>query len=348
MRHRILNLLLTLLTLAAFTSCISSNDEKTNLPSEADLKKSIEETEPEVSQSYTYPEFYKGIYLNVVSGRNMEKLQYFVKMAKESGINTFVIDVQTSKSNTCAVPAENVSYLLENGIHPIARIVCFDQGLSSLPVSQSRLDRIYALAESSASRGFKELQFDYIRFADKEYTSVNGVKRKIKPEEKYEFIDNLLSTAHERVNSYDVKIAADIFGRIPWQPANMHDTIGQKVEKLDEVVDVICPMAYPSHYWYDKATDTNYRYTPYKTVYKTSKMAREKTKKAAIVSYIQSFKMKMPSNMSYNQYIKEQIRACHDAEIRGFIMWNARQVYTVPFKAVKEYYSQSTTEAASL
>ncbi len=83
-------------------------------------------------------------------------------MAKKSNINTLVIDVQPAPGNTCATSAENVKMILNAGLHPIARVVCFQDGLTAYPVSKEKLESIYAVSESAAKNGFKEIQLDYI------------------------------------------------------------------------------------------------------------------------------------------------------------------------------------------
>jgi hypothetical protein len=52
-------------------------------------------------------------------------------MAKVTSINVFVMDVQPSRNNECPIPEENIKLIKEAGIHPVARIVCFDQGLKT-------------------------------------------------------------------------------------------------------------------------------------------------------------------------------------------------------------------------
>ncbi|NTV74601.1 MAG: hypothetical protein HGA66_10385 [Holophaga sp.] len=60
----------------------------------------------------------------------------------------------------------------------------------------------------------------------------------------------------------------------------------------------------------------------------------QRVKKAEIVTCIQAFRMKLGKN-SYTSYIKDQIKAVHDADIRGYILWNANQDYAVPLEVVK-------------
>jgi len=287
-----------------------------------------ETTEPvETTVSHSFPEFYRGIYLNIASARNMKKLKKFVSDAKRSNINAFVLDAQSSRYKKCIVPAENVKYLLDNEIHPIARVVVFPMGLKYYPVSEKLLKQKLLIAESACIAGFKEIQFDYIRFND------SSRNRHLSLKKRYAFIEGFLARARKYLKKYNVKIAADIFGRIP---LNKRDIIGQRMEGLDKVVDVICPMAYPSHYTWSKKLQHN----PYKTVYITSKRANDRTKSAEIVTYIQAFKMKLGPN-SYPHYISQQIKAVHDAGVRGYIFWNARQDYRIPFQVAKKYYDKA-------
>ena len=277
---------------------------------------------------YKFPEFYRGIYLTVNSANNMTKLKEFTERAKTSNINTFVLDVQSSKFAQCIVPAENVQFCINNGIHPIARIVIFPDGLKNWPVSDAYINEKLAIAESACINGFKEIQFDYIRFND------SNSNRYVKIKQRYEFIENFILRAREHLKKYDVRIAADIFGRIP---LNDDDIIGQKMESLDKVVDVICPMAYPSHYTWSKKLMKD----PYFTVLQTSKRAKARAKKAQIVSWIQAFRMKL-YDIPYDKYIQDQIKAAHDADIKGYLLWNARQDYDVPLHVVKNFYTKNT------
>ncbi|MCX7679953.1 MAG: putative glycoside hydrolase [Spirochaetes bacterium] len=291
------------------------------------VNKQIEATQV---KAYSYPEFYRGIYLNVASGRDIVKLKQYIEAAKASKINTIVIDVQIGTSYTCQIPAENVTFCLENGMHPVARVVVFADGLSHWPVDPSVIANRLSVAEDACRKGFKEIQFDYIRFTD--YT----VRGKVPLHERYAFIEGFLARAREHLKQYNVKIAADIFGRVP---LNTNDHIGQRIEGLDKVVDILCPMAYPSHYTWSKKLMAD----PYYTVYLTSKRARERVKKAEIVTYIQAFQMKIGlSGLSFDKYVEAQIKAVHDANVRGYILWNARNDYRVPLAAIRNYYSDTS------
>jgi hypothetical protein len=275
-------------------------------------------------KTYKYPEFYRGIYLTVTSANNIKKLQVFIDKAKSSNINTLVLDVQIAKSVKCMVPEELVKLCKDNDLHPVARIVVFPDGIKKYPVPETYIEDKLAIAEDACKNGFKEIQFDYIRFHD------SGSTRLLTYGQRYRFIENFLISARNRVKKYNARIAADIFGRVP---LNTDDIIGQKIESLDKVVDMICPMAYPSHYTWSR----KYYSDPYYTVFKTSTQAKLRSKNAMIVTYIQAFKMKM-TGIPFEKYLHDQLKAIHDSEIKGFILWNARQEYDLPLAVVKNFY----------
>jgi hypothetical protein len=271
------------------------------------------------------------MYLTVTSANNMQKLKEFVERAKAANLNTFVLDVQNSKYANCIVPPDNVKYCKDNGIHPIARVVIFPDGLKNWPVSEQYIKDKLDIAESACKNGFKEIQFDYIRFND------SSANRHLKNKQRYEFIENFITRAKQHLKNYNVRIQADVFGRVP---LNVDDVIGQKMESMDKVVDVICPMAYPSHYTWSKKLMKD----PYFTVLTTSKKAKERAKNAQIVTWIQAFRMKL-YNIPYDKYVRDQLKAIYDADIKGYFLWNARQDYDLPLKVVKSFYEKNTALA---
>jgi hypothetical protein len=285
---------------------------------------------------YKFPSFYRGIYLTQPSGKDPVRLAKFIEEARQSSINTFVVDVQPAKNNTCSIQAENVKMMIDAGIHPIARIVCFQDGLRSWPVPKDKIDSFIEIAVSAAENGFKEIQFDYIRFED------SGALKKLSIPQRYAFVESILGRAKESLKKYNVKTAADIFGRIPLYG---NDIIGQNMESLDKVVDNICPMAYPSHYTWS----TKMMKDPYFTVFTTAKSGKDRIKSAEIVTWIQAFDIKVKySGLTYAKYIEEQVKAVHDANVRGYLFWNARQVYVVPFKVLQDYYKDKNVETGKV
>lgn len=282
----------------------------------------------EKSSEYAYPSFYKGFYLTSESANSLNKLSSFLERGKTAGLNTVVMDIQTPSMKNSVTPAEHIALCLSKGFHPVARLVMFPDGLKEYPIPAELMEARLSAAEAACKAGYKEIQLDYIRFND------HGILKKLSVKEKYEIVKKVVNDVKGRVNKYNVRIAVDIFGRIP---LNIDDPIGQKMEVFDEIVDVICPMAYPSHYtWSNKMMKD-----PYYTVHLTSVKAKSRVKNSIIVPWIQAFQIKVKfSGLSYEDYVEQQIKAVYDAGVNGYIFWNASQEYTVPFAAAVKYDSR--------
>jgi len=292
-------------------------------------------TVEEVNQPINAPQFYKGIYLNSQSGRDITILKNLITRAKDAGFNVVVIDVHNESSNKFLIPKENIDYVTAQGFYPIARIVMFPDGLKVYPIPEELIKGRLELAKKACEIGFREIQFDYIRFND------YGILKHVPLEERYKTVEGFLARAKSELLPYKVKVACDVFGRIP---LNASDSIGQRMEGLDQVADVICPMAYPSHYTWSKKLMSD----PYYTVFITGKRAKERTKNAEIVMFIQAFKIKVSmSGLSFQEYMTKQIQAVHDSGVKGFIFWNASQQYDEPIAATRQFYSNFKSQNIS-
>ena len=171
-----------------------------------------------------------------------------------------------------------LDYCREKGIYTIARIVAFkDPYLAEKfpehamqlktgglyrdgsgtpwvnPFDRFVWDYVISIAKEAALRGFDEINFDYVRFPDNaavynETAEFPGRDDKRKDTN----IEDFLIYAGKELTPYDVFLSADVFG-IVTQSWDDSDDIGQNWRKISRVVDVICPMIYPSHYgtgWY--------------------------------------------------------------------------------------------------
>lgn len=102
-----------------------------------------------------------------------------------------------------------------------------------------------AVAREAAQLGFDEVQFDYVRFPDVhglQFSQANTQANRVAA------ITGFLQEARRQLESYNVLVAADIFGYVHW---NTNDTvIGQHLESLVSAVDILSPMLYPSGFQY--------------------------------------------------------------------------------------------------
>lgn len=108
------------------------------------------------------------------------------------------------------------------------------------------------LAVEVCSIGIDEIQFDYVRFPDRRPESVmfdGGVGYDVR----VATINQFLTDAVELLHPLGCAVAADVFGFITRVGQPDDGGIGQNWEAIANIVDVISPMVYPSHYsagWY--------------------------------------------------------------------------------------------------
>ena len=263
------------------------------------------------------PVYTKGIYLSNNTSNSSQKIGDFIRQAKRYGLNTFVMDVQGRM-----IPREIIVQVKKAGIFPVARIVVFEGGLKEKDISKKHLRNILKLISDSAAQGFKEIQLDYIRYADS--PNLLGLSLQFK----YNTIEKILKKAYEEADRNGVYLSADLFGRTT---LHQHDQIGQRLELFAKYTQTIYPMLYPSHYTNDLERISK----PYQTVLEGVKKAKSRLRNTRIVAYIQGFSMKIaPSGLSMTKYIERQIQACKDASADGWIIWNPRNQYFKSFQAI--------------
>lgn len=272
------------------------------------------------------PEFSRGIY---ISQRTLKKTREFLelrKKSKEHGVNLLVIDVQPTS------PSKRVlEDLIAEGFYPVARVVNFDGGLPTEKPSNQRITSIHKSIRAACESGFPEIQLDYIRYAD-------NLQLKLTYETRYKNISGIIKDIRNETLKCDhlPYIGADIFGRIPF---NQNDSIGQKVEVFAQVVDVLYPMLYPSHFYGMPARIKD----PYQTVYDGTLLTIKRSLKTTrVIPYIQGFNMSVgKSGLTLSNYIKAQIKASYDSGGHGFVVWNAWNDYESTFQALKDYDNET-------
>lgn len=280
------------------------------------------------------PVFYRGIYLHCVTGSKLGRMKRLIKNAKKAGVNCFVIDVAPYKSMRPRINPAVIKECIKNGIYPIARVVAFQYGLKTLKVKKSHLKAIMRLVDLSVKAGFKELQLDYIRFADRRL----GIPLK----KKYAFIQNLLKMVKDRIKKHNILLATDVFGRIVY---NRNDCIGQQLEAMSKYADIICPMVYPSHYYPDRYKISKPFFTVRQSTIKGLNRIGSHT---YIMPYIQAFRYNVGyARMSLGKYIIEQVKAVESTASRGYIVWNARNRYNLTFKMLTKYYKKNPNKLSN-
>lgn len=250
---------------------------------------------------------------------------------------------------------------VENDIYPIARIVVFkdtvlakqrpdlsflredgtvwDNGKPKNPESfvnpymKEVWDYNINVAKEAASLGFREIQFDYVRFPEGFEHRADELIYETDERSRVEVVTDFVKYAREQLNPLGVRVSVDIFGYAASVPAA--EGIGQDFNKISTYVDVISPMVYPSHYtngWFDQRVPDK---APYETIYGAmmdthTKLEEIKEVKPIIRPWIQDFTATwLPEYIRYDvAEIEAQIQALHDTGIEEFLLWNAGNVYT--------------------
>ncbi|MDP3266955.1 MAG: putative glycoside hydrolase [Sulfuricurvum sp.] len=201
------------------------------------------------------------------------------------------------------------------------------EGLYWIDASQKDAHKyIIDIAAETASMGFDEIQFDYVRFPDRkgiqfsvENTQANRVKA----------IAGFLEAARARLTPYNVFISADIFGYVGWHDADIE--IGQRVDALAPYVDYLSPMLYPSGFnagipGYPNPVKANYEIVKHSL---DKSLTKSGNSALCYRPWLQAFKDYAFDRRVYGeQEIRDQIRASEDFGSCGWILWNPRNVYT--------------------
>lgn len=247
-----------------------------------------------------------------------------VPLAKKLGAVTGRLDITTI-----------IKKFHKSGIYVIARLTCFrDPVLSSFccgggdwanPDNPTARQYNIAIAEEVSTLGFDELQLDYIRYSDG--PGKIGGKYSRRSKVIAEFIEQLRSQVPPHV-----KLSADVYGRTLWDWNTKDiDPIGQNLQYIQEHVDYLSPMIYPSHY-----KDPSLVYDPYKLVAVALKAGRSRLE-VAVRPFIQGFDHNLPSDMSLVAYIKEELQALEDNDQGGFLVWNPHSNYEPLWTAIETY-----------
>lgn len=252
--------------------------------------------------------------------------------------------------------------LREKDIYPIARIVTFkDKQVTSSrpdlaiksktgqvwrdrkgdswlnPYNRDSWEYVIDIAKEAAGKGFKEIQFDYVRFPTDGDRSMIDYGSAALNETKYEAIAAFLAHAREELKEYGVYISADIFGLVTTVSDDMG--LGQHLETLSTATDILSPMVYPSHYALGTYGVPKPDFDPYTIVYTSMNRARERIEavdtaetKAKLRPWLQDFTASYLGQGYYKTYgveeVKAQIKATYDAGLEEWILWNAGNRYT--------------------
>lgn len=260
-------------------------------------------------------------------------------------------------------PATLMNTLNSNKIYSIARIVVFkdtvlagkNPNLSfkttsgvwkntrgdafTNPFLKEVWDYNIGMAIEAANLGFKEIQFDYVRFPEKFESIERQVSYAKKSSslnagsERVAAISEFVKYAREKLKSYNVKLSVDVFGNAA--VISEARGIGQNFSQIAEHVDFISSMIYPSH-WTSIFGIQKPDLHPYLLVEEYAKVENNRLRKLknppTSRPWLQDFTATWLGKGNYKVYgkteIEDQIKALHSQGINQFLIWNASNSYT--------------------
>lgn len=250
-----------------------------------------------------------------------------------------------------------INKLNENNIYSIARIVAFkDNGALEKrpdlyiknqdgtvwrdgskmksgwlnPYNRDSWEYILQIAKGAAEIGFKEIQFDYFRFdtngrlKDADFGDTEG-------KTKTQIINEFAQYAMKELKPYGVVVSADVYGTIINSDTDA-EIVGQDYTELSKILDVICPMVYPSHYASGSMDIANPDTQPYDIIYRALSLSNKRLEnikegdhKAEVRPWLQDFTASwVKPHITYGATERRaQMQATYDVGLSEWILWDA-------------------------
>lgn len=274
--------------------------------------------------------------------------------------NAALLKLGIAKNNIKDIKAL-ITRLNKHKVYPIARIVVFKDSILANknpelsfvnedgtiwknsrkesfvnPYKKEVWDYNILVAEEAAKLGFKEIQFDYVRFPEGFENKSASLKYDKTDDSRVDVVAGFVEYAREQLEPLKVRVSVDIFGYAASVPAA--EGIGQDFTKISQNVHVISPMVYPSHYsagWFGvKNPDKD----PFRTIKGSMVDTRKKldqigTDKPIIRPWIQDFTASWLGKGNYIKYgkaeVQSQINALKETGINEYLLWNAGNNYSI-------------------
>ena len=319
---------------------------------------------PQVLQPRPLPAEVRGVHVTMALAGLPGKLNEYVAM-KAAGLNTIELDVKDENGDVgfpVDVPLAKrigsakryynaqraVATIHAAGLYLVGRVVTFEDPALAAGAPQLAIRRADGsrwlnnaglgwtnpydqrvwkynvdIAEQAAKLGFDEIQFDYVRFpSDGDISQIRYPGKHAQP--MGWTIPMFAKYAQERLKPLGVRISVDVFGL----SATRNLGIGQFPRRIAPYVDAIYPMVYPSHYVSGEYNIVNPDSRPGTTVAYSLRDFRNAVRGRAtkLIPWLQDFSLRRTYTLTD---VQDQIQAARLEHAKGFMLWNARGIYTV-------------------
>ncbi|MCX7635207.1 MAG: putative glycoside hydrolase, partial [Syntrophales bacterium] len=233
-----------------------------------------------------------------------------------------------------------------NDIYTIGRVVCFKDPIVARkrpdlavhdkqgglwgkgewldPYNREVWNYLLELSKEAASWGFKEIQFDYVRFpSDGDVTTCVFPSQDGRP--KGQVILDFLQFMRENLKPLGVSLSADLFGLTASSQGEMG--IGQDVTNIASYMDYLSPMVYPSHYNKGEYNISVPEADPYRTVFMSLEDFKRKMEgtNCRLRPWLQDFSLKIRYTPDM---VRAQMQACYDAGVEEWLLWDPDCTFT--------------------
>lgn len=302
----------------------------------------------------------RGVHVTAALASLPGKLEEYAALTRH-GLNTIQLDVKDEGGVVAFRPAgvplarevgavrslydprSAVQLLHRRGVYVIGRVVVFQDpvvararpdlavrrrgggiwttsaGLGWLnPYDRRNWDYAVGVAAAAARAGFDEIMLDYVRFpSDGDVAAAVYPGRTSVP--RGELIADFAAYAQRRLAPLGVRISTALFGL----SATRDLRIGQVPAWISQHVDHVNPMAYPVLYGGGELGLSNPSAEPGETVFRTlvDFRAQMKGSRAQLIPWIQDWDYAP-------EQVRQQIEATRLQGAKGYLLWNARGLYT--------------------
>jgi hypothetical protein len=291
---------------------------------------------------------------------------FVIDMKDEFGLNFEPTDSLVARNAGNAGHVPNLPALLDtlkaHHILPIARLVTFKDSVTARlnpehtirqpdgspwrdkegltwvnPYDRDIWEYNLRVAEEVARLGFKEIQFDYIRFPEPYQSLPPQVFPGADSVPKQRVLGEFFKAACPRLHALGARCTADIFGLVTTVSGAL--SVGQQWETLSRVADVLLPMVYPSHYPHGAFGISHPDSAPYRVIDEALSKTHERDRRIGVTMaehvrpWLQAFTLGSPPYGA--QELEAQKNAVYDSGYDGWVLWNPGSHYE-PFLSALE------------
>ncbi len=237
----------------------------------------------------------------------------------------------------------------ERGIRVLLRVTCFHdpwmaahrrdlaiRGMADWldPNNVATQDYLLAVVDETLQTGVDEIQLDYVRYPTE---GIGHADFALAGAKTTDVIAGFVGRVHDHTHEAGVPLSLDVFGVVAWQRSVDVRATGQDLARLGQVVEVLSPMVYPSHFREGFNGYSEPGAHPEVVAFGTKQaddVLRKVGSTAIVRPWIQAFPWHAPGYSSV--YVAQEIAQARAAKGLGWLAWNAGGYYSEVFAAAAQ------------